>query len=152
MDTQEGKEKGVVVGSGGVNPLLPIGPKNPPRASQIQKGEVRNPEGWPKGKKRAKTVAREMLDFARKLVDDKDVMKSMLENGLLESGATNRELMIAVQISKAIKGDTPAANLVLRTAGEITDEVSVAAAPRVNLEGVSQEEIDAALKRMSADV
>jgi hypothetical protein len=47
--------------SGGFIPTLPIGPGNPPRSGLIKPGEVRNPNGYPKGRPNAKTVIKYWL-------------------------------------------------------------------------------------------
>lgn len=146
---KDGNEKGTENIKVGVDPSRPIGLGNPPAAGMIQPGEVRNPTGWPKGRKQARTVVRAILDATRKVNDPnlKKVVAQFL--GVEVEDVTNRELMLIMQANKAIvKSDTQAATLMLKAAGELQDDVNLIPPSTMRLDSVSEAEVAKAREKM----
>lgn len=81
-----------------------VGDCKPPVEHQFKKGQSGNPKGRPKGTKNLKT------DLAEELAE----RVSINENGK-QRKVSKQRLMLKSQITKAIKGDTRAADLVVRT-------------------------------------
>ena len=75
----------------------------------IKKGEVRNPNGRPKGSKNRSTVARELLDLVTKSNNILDPLDPNTE-------FTQEELMFAKMIQCAKEGDVAAFKAVLDSA------------------------------------
>lgn len=86
--------------SGGYYPDRPIGPGNPPRAGQIQKGEVRNPKGYPAGRPQAKTVIKYWLS-------QEEEIENPLEPGEFVRVSVLDTITLQV-IKRARKGDIAA--------------------------------------------
>lgn len=133
----------------GVDPTRPIGHGNPPAHSVIQPGECRNPAGKPKGTKNAKTVARAILDTCR-VISDPQMQKVVAQFIAGDSREiSNRELIMITQANKAItKADTQAATLILKTAGELQDDVNLIPPSTLRLDSVSEDEVAKARAKM----
>lgn len=98
LETPAATEKPYLVGYG-----------RPPEHGKIKKGEVRNPDGRPKGSKNTATIAREELD--RKIpVKVKGRTAKM----------SRREIAIRKQTEAAVNGNGKAFELVLRLEGAHT--------------------------------
>lgn len=73
--------------SGGHFPDRPIGPGNPPRAGQIQPGEVRNPKGYPEGQLHTKTLIKYWLGLEEEIKNPLDpsqtIRVSILDSAIL---------------------------------------------------------------------
>jgi len=74
-----------------------------------EKGEVRNPNGRPKGSKNRSTVARELLDLVTKA-------SNILDPNDPNQEFTQEELMVAKMIQNAKEGDVQAFKAVLDSA------------------------------------
>ena len=80
-----------------------VGYGMPPKHSRFKKGQSGNPKGRPKGKKNRTTVVTEMLDE----------VTTVTEGGKARR-MTKLEIIVAVLINKALKGDKKAIDMVLQ--------------------------------------
>lgn len=80
-----------------------VGDCKPPVHTRFQKGQSGNPKGRPKGARNLKT------DLAEELAE----RVSITENGR-QRKVSKQRLVLKSQVAKAIKGDTRAADLVVR--------------------------------------
>lgn len=94
----KGKKKPV---SGSIQGDKPkVGDKSPPVETRFQPGKSGNPKGKPKGKN-YKTILNELLD----LIPKNDKLQNFGQQLYGGGKRSNRELMAAGQIIKAIKGN-----------------------------------------------
>jgi hypothetical protein len=93
-----------------------VGYGKPPKHSRFKKGQSGNPKGRPKGKKNRTTVITAMLDE----------VTTVMEGGKARR-MTKLEIIVAVLINKALKGDKKAIDMVLQLQRET--QFGEAAAP-----------------------
>ena len=94
---------------------------NPQNLKPAKKGEIRNPNGRPKGSKDMSTIMREMLDT---LVDVKD------KNGAKLGKKSYKMLIIAKLMKKATDGDLRAVEILLdRMEGKASQPVEHSSNP-----------------------
>ena len=82
----------------------------------IQKGEVRNPNGRPKGSKNFKTLAKNILSQTIRV---KDPITNEIQDVVI------KELIVSKQIQKAIKGDNNSFEIIVKLVNEQTNDSNI---------------------------